>query len=134
MILRLATEDDLAFLLRLRNDEETRAWSNTREEITAKAHRDWFNKTTDRILVAEVDNQAVGTVRFVRHPEKLEMGIVIAPEHRGKGYAKEMISLAAQEAWAPVEAYVRIGNDRSLRSFKSAGFIEGDTYVRFTKP
>src|SRR5512134_3182858 len=110
MILRLATESDLGFLLRLRNDEETRKWSRTAEEITAKAHRDWFNKTTDRILVAEVDSKAVGTVRFVRHPHELEMGIVIAPEERGKGYAAEMIKLGVKEAWCPVVAYVREDN------------------------
>ena len=132
MVLRLATEDDLPFLLRLRNDPETREWSKTREEITAKANRDWWNKTTDRILIAEVDGEPVGTVRFVRHPHELEMGIVIAPEHRGKRLAAKMIEAGAKEAWHPVVAYVREDNDRSLRAFKRAGFKVDGMYMRFT--
>jgi RimJ/RimL family protein N-acetyltransferase len=141
MILRVATADDLPFLLRLRNDPETRKWSRTTEEINEEAHAKWFAETTDRIFVAEIEwismvevvrPEPVGTVRFVRHPHELEMGIVIAPEHRGKGYAAEMIKLGLKEAWAPVVAYVREDNDRSLKAFERAGFKMDDRYVRFT--
>jgi RimJ/RimL family protein N-acetyltransferase len=133
MILRVATADDLPFLLRLRNDPETRQWSRTTEEISEAEHRDWFEKTTDRIFVAELDSgdERIGTVRFVRHPHELEMGIVIAPEHRGKGYAARMISAGIENAWAPVVAYVREDNLKSLSAFKRAGFKEDDVYVRF---
>jgi RimJ/RimL family protein N-acetyltransferase len=147
MILRVATADDLPFLLRLRNDPVTRMWSRTEDELTEEGHAQWFAETTDRIFVAEetVKNiitadpnvgpggvrVLVGTVRLVRHPHELEMGIVVAPEHRGKGYASEMIKLGAKEAWAPVVAYVREDNLKSLSAFKRAGFKEDDTYVRF---
>ena len=131
MILRLATEDDLSFLLRLRNDKETREWSKTPKEITKTEHREWWNKTTDRIFIAEVDGQPVGTARLVRHPHELELGIVIAPEHRGKGYSTKMIQAATMEAWHPVVAYVRDTNERSLRAFRKAGFKEEDLYRRF---
>jgi RimJ/RimL family protein N-acetyltransferase len=132
MILRVATADDLPFLLRLRNDPETRQWSRTTEEISEAEHRDWFEKTTDRIFIAENERgDAFGTVRFVRHPHELEMGIVIAPEHRGKGYASLMIELGVKEAWAPVVAYVREDNDKSLHAFRRAGFKMDDLYYRF---
>jgi RimJ/RimL family protein N-acetyltransferase len=131
MILRVATADDLPFLLRLRNDPETRQWSRTTEEISEAEHRYWFEKTTDRIFVAEEEHWKVGTVRLVRHPHELEMGIVVAPEHRGKGYASEMIKLGVKEAWAPVVAYVREDNLKSVSAFKRAGFKEDDVYVRF---
>jgi RimJ/RimL family protein N-acetyltransferase len=95
-------------------------------------HRDWFEKTTDRIFIAENERgDAFGTVRFVRHPHELEMGIVIAPEHRGKGYASLMIELGVKEAWAPVVAYVREDNDKSLHAFRRAGFKMDDLYYRF---
>jgi RimJ/RimL family protein N-acetyltransferase len=135
MILRVATADDLPFLLRLRNDPETRKWSRTQDEISEAAHDAWFQETTDRIFVAVDDTlnrPHVGTVRYVRHPHELEMGIVIAPEHRGKGYAAEMIRLGVKEAWAPVVAYVRADNDKSYAAFTRAGFTRGDVYVRFT--
>jgi RimJ/RimL family protein N-acetyltransferase len=132
MILRVATADDLPFLLRLRNDPETRKWSRTTEEISEEAHAKWFAETTDRIFIATHERLKTGTVRFVRHPHEVEMGIVIAPEHRGKGYAAEMIRLGVKEAWAPVVAYVRVDNDRSLRAFERAGFTRDDLYVRFT--
>jgi RimJ/RimL family protein N-acetyltransferase len=135
MILRVATAEDLPFLLRLRNDPETRQWSRTTDEITEAAHTEWFEKTTDRVFVAELPDLdpavSVGTIRFVRHPHELEMGIVVDPEYRGRGYAAEMIKLGVKEAWAPVVAYVREDNLKSLSAFKRAGFKEDDTYVRF---
>lgn len=139
MILRVATSEDLPFLLRLRNDPETRKWSRTTEEISESVHGEWWRLTTDRIFVAEGligENEncsvPIGTVRFVRHPHELEMGIVIAPEYRGQGYAAEMVRLGLKEAWAPVVAYVRVDNDKSIRAFERAGFIRDDLYVRFT--
>jgi RimJ/RimL family protein N-acetyltransferase len=132
MILRVATAEDVGFLHRLRNDEVTRMWSRTEDEITEEAHAVWFAETTDRIFVAEGENGVqFGTVRLVRHPHELEMGIVVAPEHRGKGYASEMIKLGVKEAWAPVVAYCRVDNDKSIRAFASAGFTRDDLYVRF---
>lgn len=132
MILRLATKKDAPFLLRLRNDPETRQWSRTQHEINATEHLKWFETTTDRVFIAEVDDTPVGTLRFIRHPHELEVSIVIAPEQRGKGYATEMIRLGAKEAWAPVVAYVRVDNTKSLQAFASAGFTKDDLYVRFT--
>jgi RimJ/RimL family protein N-acetyltransferase len=132
MILRVATAADLGFLYRLRNDPETRQWSRTENEISPEEHADWFAATTDRIFVAEGENGIqFGIIRLVRHPHELEMGIVVAPEHRGKGYASLMIELGVKEAWAPVVAYVREDNLKSLSAFKRAGFKEDDTYVRF---
>lgn len=132
MNLRLATIDDAEFLRRIRNDPETRRWSRTEGEISKKAHDDWFRTTTDRIFIAETDGVAVGAVRLVRHPHELELGLVVAPEHRGKGYAVKLIELGKAEAWAPVVAYVRSDNTRSVRAFNRAGFKLDDTYVRFT--
>lgn len=132
MTLRLARASDAAFLLRVRNDPTTRQASRTRREITLKEHEAWFAKTTDRIFIAEVEDVAVGTVRLTRHTGWLEINLAVAPEHRGKGYATQMIQLGAKEAWAPVVAYVRAENDRSLKAFKRAGFVEEGTYVRFT--
>lgn len=106
--------------------------SRTDEPISREEHDQWLAQTTDRIFIAEVDGVPVGTVRLVRHPHELEMGVVIAPEHRGRGLAAKMIKLGAQEAWIPVVAYVREDNERSLRAFRKAGFKQDDTYVRFT--
>ena len=132
MNLRLARADDAAFLLKVRNDPQTRHWSRTEHEITAKEHAAWLAATTDRVFIAEVDGEPVGTLRLVRHPHELEMSLAVAPAHRGKGYAVEIIRLGAKEAWVPVVAYVRVDNERSLKAFKRAGFVQDDTYVRFT--
>ncbi len=106
--------------------------SRQQEEISARQHKSWMESTTDRIFVAEENGVAVGTVRFVRHPHELEVGLVVAPEFRGRGYAALMLDLAKAEAWRPLVAYVREDNARSLAAFARAGFKRDDQYVRFT--
>jgi RimJ/RimL family protein N-acetyltransferase len=132
MILRLAHADDAGFLLKLRNDPETMAQSHHQEPVSAKEHKLWLDKTTDRVFIAEIEDIPVGTVKFSRRETDLEIGVSVAPEHRGKGYSSQILALALQEAWRPVVAYVRIENERSLRAFETAGFVRGGAYVRFT--
>ena len=132
MILRHATIDDLDFLLWLRNDPESLRGSRRTTEIPYLEHLDWFLSTPDTVLIAEIDDLKVSTVRLVKHPHELEMGIVVAPACRGQGYAAEMIRLGAEQAKAPVVAYVREDNERSLKAFTRAGFQREGHYVRFT--
>ncbi len=132
LILRVAHADDAGFLFRLRNDPETRAQSRESAEVTLDEHAKYLKDTTDRIFIAEEDAILVGSVKFTRYPTELEIGVAVAPEHRGKGYASRILGLALEEAWKPVVAYVREGNERSVRAFKTAGFLQEGTYVRFT--
>ncbi|CAN9499948.1 unnamed protein product [Ophioblennius macclurei] len=53
------------------------------------------------------------------------------PEHRGKGYAKALISFMAKKLFAesyPVYCFIEEGNTLSYNLFKSMGFIEDPTY------
>ncbi|KAG5266911.1 hypothetical protein AALO_G00237680 [Alosa alosa] len=53
------------------------------------------------------------------------------PEHRGKGYAKILITVLSKKLLAqgyPVYCFIEEGNDISLRLFKSLGFTEDPSY------
>ncbi|XP_018522556.1 glycine N-acyltransferase-like protein 3 [Lates calcarifer] len=60
------------------------------------------------------------------------MGILYTlPEHRGKGYAKVLVSTMARRLHAegyPVYCFIEEENMVSLRLFKNLGFIEDPTY------
>lgn len=60
------------------------------------------------------------------------MGILYTlPEHRGRGYAKVLVSTMAKKLQAegyPVYCFVEVDNIVSYKLFKGLGFIEDSTY------
>lgn len=131
VILRYSTADDCEYLRDLRNDPVARMMSRNDQPITVGQHYVWFMTTTDTILIAEVNEEAVGSIRLIHHPHEVELGIIVDPKHRGKGYAPEMLRLAAEYTSDHLVAYVRTDNEPSLRAFTRAGWVKGQPYVRF---
>lgn len=60
------------------------------------------------------------------------MGLLYTlPEHRGKGYAKVLISSMVKQIRAngyPVYTYIEVDNEVSYRLFKKLGFINDPSY------
>ena len=60
------------------------------------------------------------------------MGLLYTmPEHRGKGYAKILVSTLAKRLHAeglPVYCFIEVENEVSFKLFKSLGFIEDPSY------
>jgi RimJ/RimL family protein N-acetyltransferase len=119
-------------LLEWRNDPEVRAQSFSAEEVDRQAHSDWFaGRLADPatlILIVEDDDGPVGQVRLDDAGEGVaEVHVALAPSARGRGYGREALALAAREARAELGAHtvlakVKAGNERSLRTFRAAGF------------
>jgi|TARA_R110000787_G_scaffold46913_1_gene113846 hypothetical protein len=82
--LRLLTENDLPFLLEVRNDESTRQFLENNSEFTYLECRTWFENTNPEWYIIEVDELKVGYVRTNGD----EIGCDIHPDYRRKGYAK----------------------------------------------
>lgn len=60
------------------------------------------------------------------------MGLLYTqPEHRGKGYAKVLISSLVKQIRAegyPVYCYIEVDNEASYRLFAKLGFVNDPTY------
>lgn len=85
MILRQLCEDDLPFLLEVRNNETTRVNLENDSVFTLQECVEWFFNTNPLWYIIEVDENPIGYIRTNGD----EIGIDIHPIHRRKGYARE---------------------------------------------
>jgi RimJ/RimL family protein N-acetyltransferase len=132
LALRQATAADEARLLAWRNDPQTRAQAFSSSVVEPDEHHRWLRTRLDDhdtvLAIAELDGQAVGTVRLDRRDRTVaELSITVAPEHRGRGLAKEAIALGVSQARemlgaSTVIARIKRTNTPSLRAFTAAGF------------
>lgn len=131
MILRNAKMKDAAILLKWRNDEQTRANSRNTEPVKESEHLEWLeyvlNNQSRKLYIAEVDGLPVGTIRVDDEGSFAELSWTIVPEHRGKGYAKQMVSLIAEKADKELMAVIKQSNAASIKVATNAGF---DFYVK----
>lgn len=136
LAVRLATTGDSALLLAWRNDSETRAWSHNTDLVAPAEHEAWLARVLAdpdrRLLIAELDNHPVGTVRFDRDDDHWEVSITVAPAARGRGLAVPVL-LAAENSLgtAQLRACVRRDNAASVALFRRAGYREHRTDDRW---
>ena len=130
--LRHATTADSDLLLVWRNDPVTIAMSMTPEPVTHEAHIDWFAHAladdARTLLMAEVDNTPVGTVRLDTFAsDEYEVSITVSPDHRGQGFGQTILSAANTLAFTALGVHrlvatVKEDNHASRRIFESAGY------------
>jgi RimJ/RimL family protein N-acetyltransferase len=136
MRLRPATIDDAERLFAWRNDPETRAASHQTGELRFHEHIAWLTRTLAsqrRIYIAEIEGQAVGTVR-ADPGEVTELSWTVAPEHRGRGVGTQMVRLAVAMTEGPVRAEIKRDNVASQRIAVAAGLAfdrEADGVMHF---
>ena len=140
MTLRPLRETDCELLFSWTNDPAVRSASFHSEPVAWEGHQRWFSQklqdAQSLIYIAEKPSgEAVGQVRFHLDGDKAVVSIVAAPEFRGAGWGKELISfsireLVRQHPVCRVDAFVKPVNLPSVRLFESAGFRrEGSAQV-----
>ena len=129
MRLRLATLDDADFLLRLRNDPDTRGQSLHSDPITATEHLAYLTSHLGaqncRLYIAFDNDSLVGTCRSETRCKETELSWTIAPEQRGQGYGGKTLTALLAVTAGPVIAVIRDGNRPSRRMVEHAGFVLG---------
>ncbi|MEJ2681392.1 MAG: GNAT family N-acetyltransferase [Gammaproteobacteria bacterium] len=127
IILRPATTEDADILLEWRNDPETRKASHNTAEVQRNDHVSWLSRTLGnperRLCVAEEDGDPVGTVRADFADGVWELSWTVSPRARGRGVAKRMVALLANEISEPIRAEVKAGNTSSARIAEHAGMV-----------
>ena len=112
-----------------------RRLSRNEEPIPVADHRQWLEEILadpDRqLLIAESGGFPIGQVRFdLRSGSLHEISVSLARERRGTGLGFAMVAAGVERLWAEtgpdradeVEAWVKQGNQSSLRAFARAGF------------
>ncbi len=131
--LRRAEMSDAEDILRWRNDEETRANSFNREEISLLSHMNWMKKKlsqedTYMFILMDGDTK-VGNIRVDVMDDIGEISYCVAPECRGRGYGTEMITLVEKEMPPKVSALTGLtlkSNKASGRCFIKNGYTASD--------
>jgi RimJ/RimL family protein N-acetyltransferase len=128
--LRQAEIVDAAPLYRWRIDADTVRHSLAPPPASLDEHRGWLEallrEPAVALYVAHDDERGVdvGTVRLDRRGGgEAEMSITVAPDERGRGYARQLIARGLEAAaGCRVIARVKADNLRSLRAFAALGF------------
>jgi len=124
------------------NDPVARQNSFSTELIPYESHESWFMarilQKENPYLVFYPDaspDKIIGQVRVEVKPEGLLVGIVLAPDWRGKGLASVMLQKAALhvrtilKSTVPLLAMIKQQNKASIKVFEQAGFIKKDTVI-----
>ncbi|MFC2095146.1 UDP-2,4-diacetamido-2,4,6-trideoxy-beta-L-altropyranose hydrolase [Candidatus Bipolaricaulota bacterium] len=138
--LRPARKEDCGMLWEWANDPDVRSASYSTEAISWEDHLNWFNGVAAdpncHIWVAvDSEDKPLGEIRFEAIGQKeAKIGVSIGREYRRKGFGSMLISLGVQEAFSRtsmqlLHAYVRQGNEASIRAFERAKFVARGTEV-----
>jgi L-amino acid N-acyltransferase YncA len=134
--LRLATAEDCERVWRWANDAQARANSFETDPIPWENHKDWFQRRLgdecSRLFIAlDGDGDPVGQVRFEMSGEAAVISASVDPVRRGEGLGPQIIrtgavALLAEGGVKVIHAYIKPGNDASVRAFRKAGFTASE--------
>lgn len=132
--LREAREEDCILIWQWSNDPDVRVASFSSGEILWEEHVEWFRQKMEdphHIFLVAIDerNIPIGQARFGIEGIEATLSVSVAPEHRRKGYGRDLVDLSCRHLFRTtdiqvVHAYVKPGNLTSAQFFKNAGFLE----------
>jgi len=115
------------------NEDQVRQNSFNSAKISYEEHVAWFTKKLDDphcsfYLFVNESQEPVGQVRIESKSSETVIGISVDPKQRGHSYAQEMLRSSCSDYLKKnpekvITAYIKKGNEASLRSFEKAGFI-----------
>ncbi len=146
MKLRKAVMDDAELILKWRNDEKTRENSFSSDVIALDDHIKWLSRKLEdpkcHMYMLEDDGEAVGNIRLdiLDNDDVGEISYMIAPDKRGQGYGKAILSLvedkAREHGIKTLTGLVKDENVASKKCFEKAGYAcaSGGTIAAYIKP
>jgi UDP-2,4-diacetamido-2,4,6-trideoxy-beta-L-altropyranose hydrolase len=138
---RPATLSDSEQLLRWRNAPEIRKVSINSSEISLACHHAWMLGTLSdpsrQLFIAEVENRAIGVVRFDLAPPQAAISIYRIPDEQPRhiGLIKQATNwfLRQHPEITRIIAEVKSNNLTSLSAFRTAGYLDTSTSLVFER-
>ncbi|NIA20660.1 MAG: UDP-2,4-diacetamido-2,4,6-trideoxy-beta-L-altropyranose hydrolase [Anaerolineaceae bacterium] len=137
--IRRAVEADCETIWHWANDPQVRRQSFSPGEIPWDDHLAWFNgKLSDPdhvfYVVTNGSGRPIGQVRYEIDGGQAICSVSLAPECRGRGFGSRVLGLASgrvmdESGLGVVHAYIKQGNEQSVRAFLKAGFSEIESVV-----
>ena len=137
--IRRAVEADCETIWHWANDPQVRRQSFSPGEIPWDDHLAWFNgKLSDPdhvfYVVTNGSGRPIGQVRYEIDGGQAICSVSLAPECRGRGFGSRVLDLASgrvmdEAGLGVVHAYIKQGNEQSVRAFLRAGFSEIESVV-----
>lgn len=128
MTFRSFTFLDASLLLRWRNDPLAIQASFTNRALDETEHAAWvqvkLGDPNEELWIGEAGKERVGFLRISYEGDVAELHFLVAPEHRFKGYAGQLVSWGAAKALLKakaVTARVKKSNVASLFVCQNAG-------------
>jgi UDP-2,4-diacetamido-2,4,6-trideoxy-beta-L-altropyranose hydrolase len=119
------------------NDPVVRSASFHSAPVVWENHQQWFSqKLRDPQAILYVGGtrtgEPMGQVRFHITENRATLSVVVAPNFRGAGWGRELITLSVRmlvraHLVRAVDAFVKPENQPSIRLFESAGFRRAGT-------
>jgi len=134
--LRPIREEDLARIVRWRNDPQILSRLLSHRKLTIEKQREWFAKlpgdeSKRSFIIETLDGRAVGQGGFGSidaHSRTAELGVMIGERsEQGRGYGSEAVRLLAEYGFGGlglhrIQLRVLEGNDRALGIYRKLGF------------
>ena len=115
--LRSLVENDLPFLLEVRNDPSTLQFLENNSKFTLKESLKWFRQNHPKWFIIEINRVPVGYIRTNGD----EVGCDIHPNFRRRGYAKMAYELYLQDKdYASLWVFE---DNFAIKLYKKLGFI-----------
>lgn len=135
--LRKVTKDDCDLLFEWANDELCRNNSIQTKHIERAEHEAWFAKKLQdqncKMYICTLGDEEIGQIRFDKEDNHAIISYSIAKEHRGKGYAAQMVALAEkrvqEESIQKIRGVVKKENIPSKKVFESLGYEMESTNI-----
>jgi RimJ/RimL family protein N-acetyltransferase len=135
--LRKPLKEDMEMYFSWANDPDVRQQSYNSNIIDLESHKQWFESAINdeayfMCVFQNTIGEDIGQVRIQKQNDKEALiGISIDSNHRGKGYAKDILILATDFFLKSnhgflIHAYIKEGNLGSKLAFENAGFYFTD--------
>ncbi|MGL5574108.1 MAG: GNAT family N-acetyltransferase [Sarcina sp.] len=123
--LRSVQEEDINFLLELRNDLEVRKNSFNEEILTLEKHLKWFKNRDleqNKYYLLTDGIYKIGSVYLLKGEQGNEISYMIHKDFRGMGYGKLIINMIENEIDGELIAKVKKENYISNKIFEKLGY------------
>lgn len=129
---RPVTADDADLLYRWRSDEDVRRWSLHGQAFDYASHCRWLHASLLNpqrvLLLASVDEQPVGSVRYDLSGDSALISVYLAPQRLHQGLGRQLLQSSAQ--WLQqhhpqikaIDAEILPDNAVSIAAFTAAGY------------